>query len=91
MTSTSDLIDAAMTRVVVEVGRKLLDGYVMLLPDVHDTFNSHAQELTSQYLQEDINVAKLVTSAYILSYLTANLQNHVTYSCPVKRYGTLIY
>ena len=34
--STSDLIDAAMTRVVIAVGRELLNGNVMLLPDVHD-------------------------------------------------------
>ena len=89
--SISDLIDAAMTRMVITVGRELLNGNVMLLPDVHDLFNSYASEL-SKYLHEDnINISKLVTSAYILSNLTATLQHHIAYTCTVKKYGTLIY
>ena len=88
--STSDLIDTAMTRVVIAVGKELLNGNVMLLPDVHELFNSYATEL-SQYLHEDINITKLVTSAYILSNLTANLQHHIAYTCTVKKYGTHIY
>ena len=88
--STSDLIDAAMTRVVVSVGRELLDGNVMLLPDVHELFNSNASQL-SQHLHENINIPELVTSAYVLSNLTANLQHHIMFSCKVKKYGTLIY
>ena len=75
-----------MTRVVLEVGRGLIEENVMFLLDIHNSFNCHAWELASQYLQEDISVAKLVTSAYILSSLTAiYLQHHVTYSCPVKK------
>ena len=88
--STSDLIDAAMTRVVVSVGRELLEGNVMLLPDVHELFNSNASQL-SQHLHENINIPELVTSAYVLSNLMANLQHHIMYSCKVKKYGTLIY
>ena len=40
MKATSDLVEAAMMRVVVTVGGELLDGNVMLLPDVHECFNS---------------------------------------------------
>jgi hypothetical protein len=80
-----------MLRRVTIVGRELLNGNVMLLPDIHDTFNSYASEL-SKYLHEDnINMSKLVTSAHIVSNLTANLQHHIAYSCTVKKYGTLIY
>ena len=68
MKSTSDLVEAAM----ITVGRELLDGNVMLLPDVHECFNSYASEI-SRYLHEDVKKSKLVTSAYILSNLTANL------------------
>ena len=71
-------IDAAMVRVVTTVGREL----VMLVPDVHELFKSYASEL-SQYLNEDINVSKLATSAYtyiIISNLTANLQHHTLYN-----------
>ena len=73
--STSDVIDAAMTRVVVAVGRELLDGNTMLLPDVHKLFNSNASQL-SQHLHEDINIPKLVTSA--------RFKHHIKYSCKVK-------
>ena len=64
--SISDLIDKTMVRVVTAVGKELLNGNVMLLPDVHDIFNSYASKL-SQYLHEEINISKLVTSTYILS------------------------
>ena len=65
--SVSDLIDVATTQVAVDVGRKILAGNVLLLPDVHDSFKCHVQELASKYLQEDVSVVKLVTSTYILS------------------------
>ena len=64
--SISDLIDATVVRVVTAVGKELLNGNMVLLPDVHDIFNSYASKL-SQYLHEEINISKLVTSAYILS------------------------
>ena len=78
--STDELINAAMTRVVVAVGKDLLNGNVMLLPDVHDLFNLYASEL-SPHLREEIDTSKLVTSANILSNLKANLQHHTAYSC----------
>ena len=77
--STDELTNAAMTRVVVAVGRDLLNGNVMLLPDVHDLFNLYASEL-SPHLREEIDTSKLVTSANILSNLKANLQHHIAYS-----------
>ena len=70
--STDELINAAMTRVVVAVGRDLLNGGVMLLPDVHNLFNLYASELSS-HLREEIDTSKLVTSANILSNLKVNL------------------
>ena len=76
--SVSDLIDVATTQVAVDVCKKILAGNVLLLPDVHNSFKCHAQELVSKYLQENVNVVKLITSSYILSCLTANLQHHVT-------------
>ena len=54
--SVSDLIEVATTQVAVDVGRKILEGNVLLLPDVHDSFKCHAQELASKYLQEEVNV-----------------------------------
>ena len=69
---TDELTNAAMTRVVVAVGRDLLNGNVMLLPDVHNLFNLYASEL-SPHLCEEIDTSKLVTSANILSKLKANV------------------
>ena len=87
--STDELTNAAMTRAVVAVGRDLLNGNVMLLPD-HDLFNLYASEL-SPHLHEEIDTSKLVTSANILSNLKANLQYHIAYSCKTRKHGTLIY
>jgi len=88
--SPDELINAAMTRVVVAVGRDLLNGGVMLLPDVHNLFNLYASELSS-HLREEIDTSKLVTSANILSNLKVNLQHHIAYSCKTRKHGTLIY
>ena len=44
--SISNLIDATMVRVVTAVGKELLNGNMMLLPDVHDIFNSYPSELS---------------------------------------------
>ena len=79
-----------MTRVVVAVGRDLLNGGVMLLPDVHNLFNLYASELSS-HLREEIDTSKLVTSANILSNIKVNLQHHIAYSCKMRKHGTLIY
>ena len=89
MKSVNELIEAATNRVVVTVGRKLLNGNVLLLSNVHDLFCSFATELL-YYLNEEI-VISLITSAYILSSLTASLQLHIEYCCKTKKYGTLLY
>ena len=79
-----------MNRVVLAVGRELLYRNALLLPTVHEWFCSFAAE-HPYHLKEDIDVTKLVTSANILSNLIASLQHHITYSCKVKKYGTLHY
>ena len=88
--STDEWINAAMTRVVVAVGRDLLNGNVMLLPHVHNLFNLYASEL-SYHLREEIDTSKLVTLANILSNLKTNLQHHIAYCCKTRKHGTLMY
>ena len=78
--SVDELIEAATNRVVVTVGRKLLNGNVLLLSNVHDLFCFFATELL-YHLNEEIVISRLVTSAYILSSLTAGLQHHIEYCC----------
>ena len=43
--SVEEVIDRAMIRVTIEVGKELLDGNVLLLPDVHNKFCTYANEL----------------------------------------------
>jgi len=45
----------------------------------------------SHHLYKEIEVAKLVTPAFILSHLTATLQHHIQYSCPIRKFGTLLF
>ena len=88
--STSELVDATMKRVVVAVGKELLDRNVLLLPSVYDLFCSQASELSCN-LEEEVDTTKLVTSAWIMSSLKVTLKNHIVYTCKIRKYGTLIY
>ena len=40
--SVEEVIDRAMIRVTIAVGKELLDGNDLLLPDVHDNFCTYA-------------------------------------------------
>ena len=74
LTTVKDVIHAAMLKVTVTVGEELLSNHVILLPSVHDSFSSYANELiTAQNLEVGLDGRKLVPSRWILSNLTANL------------------
>ena len=90
--SQDDVISSAMANTVVLVGSELVKGGAILLPTVHDSFCEFARALTSIRNPEGVkDVRSLVTSRWILSNLTVNLQHHITYSCRVRKYGTVIY
>ena len=78
--SISDLIDASADKVVSAVGRELLEGNALLLPQAHDWFCHFADE-QSHHLKEEVDSSKLTTAANILSNLIATLQHHITYCC----------
>ena len=62
------------------------------LPAVHDFFNRSATELAAaSNLEGEIAMVKSASYMWLLSGLTANLQHHMTYTCKVRKYGTLIY
>ena len=89
ISTVSDLIEFALTKVISKVGTTLLDDKAVLLPDVHDWFCSFAMQQSHKF--NDVNIPTMVTPANILSNLITSLQNHMTYTCCVKKYGILIY
>ena len=91
VSSVKEAIDASMKRVVVDVGRELMDKNALLLPTVRDLLCQYATELLRVNNLESEDITQLVTSRWILSNLTATLQDHMTYKCSVRKYGTLIY
>ncbi len=90
-TSIQEAIDTSMKRVVVYVGRQLLNRNALLLPSVHSLLCQYVHGQLSANNLEAGDIAKMVTSRWVLSSLTAALQNHIAYQCPVRKYGTLIY
>ncbi len=87
--SPDELIEASMDQVIAAVGRELLEGNALLLPDVYGWFCHFADEQSHHLM--DIDTSKLVTSANILSNLVATLEHHITYSCKTRKYGILLY
>ncbi len=66
--------------------------HAILLPSVQDYFNSYACELlAAKSLQDGVEANKLASSRRILSNLTANVLHHLSYSCRIFKYGTLLY
>ena len=92
--SLDQLIQFTLNKVTIEVAEELLKRNALLLQDAHDRFCSIATAC-SQNLHRDtdegISISKLCTPAFILSHLTAALQQHIQYSCTVKKFGTLLY
>ena len=85
-----DVMKTAMARTVVRVGHILPKKQAILLPSVHNIFMSHARDLL-KVKHIGCEEVEHVSSRWVLSDLTANLQHHIAYSCKVRKYGTLIY
>ena len=75
ISTVSDLIEFAFTKVISIVGTTLLDDKSVLLPDVHDWFCSFAMQQSHKF--NDVNIPTMVTPANILSNLITSLQNHL--------------
>lgn len=76
----------------VLVGETLLKQNAILLPEVFDycerVFNDVS---TSQGIARNQNLHDIVSSNWLLSQLSAVLEQHMAYRCSVKRYGTVFY
>ena len=88
--TTQDVIDVSIMKTVVSVGNILLENRAILLPSIHETFMGHVTD-TSRVADISLEDTEDVSSRYILSSLTASLQHHITYSCKVRKYGTLVH
>ena len=92
LNTVKDVMHAAMLKATATVGEELLSNHAILLPSVHDLVSRYMKELlTAKNLGVGLDVSKLVPSRWILSNLTANLTNHMSYSCQAKKYGTILY
>ena len=89
--SVKEAIDASMKRVVVDVGTELMSGNALLLPTVRELLWQYVTEILRANNLESKDITQLVTSRWILSNLTATLQDHMAYKSTVRKYGTLIY
>ena len=89
ITSVSELLQAALITTTIQVGNKPLAREVILLPTVHNQFQSYTTELAAASNQQGSVVS--VSAMWVLSGLAANLQHHMTYSCMIRKYGTLLY
>ena len=69
----------------------LLGNQALLLPTIHSTFNSHAEDLVKAKGIQEPQELRTVSSRWILSELTVNFQHHIAYSCKVRKHGTLVY
>ena len=88
--TVEELVELSLKSVAIDVGKELLNRGALLLPDTQDMFISVASASAHQ-LQGDVEITKLVTSQYILSYLTCVLRHHMVYECKVRKFGTLLY
>ena len=89
--TTQDVINTAMAKTLVTVGKVLFENRAMLLPSIHSIFTKYAQDLIKAKDMQEPQELTTLSSRWILSELTAKLQYHMVYSCKVRKYGTLVY
>ena len=81
-----------MVRLTIEVGEELLKREVLLLPVAYDRLIAIATKIMERSsTTANVELQSMVSSRWVLSSLTANLQHHITCSCKVRKYGTLLY
>ena len=78
--SVEDVIDRAMIRVTIAVGKELLDGNVLLLPDVHNKFCTYANGIS--------DTVNMPNSRWVISNLISSLKHHIACNCKTHKYDT---
>ena len=82
-----------MVRTTIEVGKRLFNNGVILLPVAHDYFCDMVSRVVNTTFVSDINSLTDLHnhSRWVLSNLTSSLTHHLTTSCKVRKHGTLLY
>ena len=79
-----DIIRIATNHMLIEENR------ATLLPAIYSSFLQHTKHLVAQGMQEPPEL-KMVNCRWILCEITSKYQHHVTYTCKVRKHGTLVY
>jgi hypothetical protein len=80
----------AALQTAILVAETLLDQNAILLPEVWDYFEKKISDLSrKKSFHHDFH--DIANAHWLLSQLSAVLQQHMAYRCSVKRYGTVIY
>ena len=82
-TKAHDLIHRATNKMLIEVGRMLLENRAALLytvPTIHLEFIQYARDLMSESRILELPDLQLITSRCILSEIIATFQHHVIYA-----------
>ena len=72
------------------VGETLLEQNAILLPEVFDYFVSTYNTI-SQGMVQQRSLHYIENPTWLLSQLSALLEQHMSYRCSVKKYGTVLY
>ena len=92
MGNAQDIICAATIRMLVTVGKMLMENRAMLLlPTIDSDFIHYARGLFAAKGMQDPQELKSIRSRSVLSEITAKYQHHVTSTCKVRKHGTLMY
>ena len=91
MGNAQDIICDATIRMLVTVGKMLMENRAMLLPTIHSDFMHYAGGLFAAKDMQDPLELKYISSRSVISEITGKFQHHVTYTCKVRKHGTLVY
>ena len=86
-----DIIRAATDHMLIEVGTMLLENKATLLPTICSSFIQHAKHVAVRLGMPEPPELKMVNSRWISCEIISKYQHHVTYSCKVRKHGTLVY
>ena len=86
-----DIIRAVTDHMLIEVGTMLLENKATLLPTICSSFIQHAKHVAVRLGMPEPPELKMVNSRWISCEIISKYQHHVTYSCKVRKHGTLVY
>ena len=82
----NDIIEHTMQCTAIYVAERLLKQECLLLSSVKLKYSSIMSKITKQD-----NVENKPTTQWLLSNLIVCLQHHISYTCSVRKHGTLLY